>query len=114
MIINRHTAAYYQWGDQADGWHLVQSPEMSVIQERVPAGGSEVRHYHERAWQFFFILSGTATLEVDGQPYTLNAQDGLEVPAGTPHQFINASDDEVVFLVISHPPSHGDRIQVGL
>jgi mannose-6-phosphate isomerase-like protein (cupin superfamily) len=31
------------------------------------------------------------------------------IPAGTPHQIRNDSDGEVHFLVISHPPSHGDR-----
>jgi oxalate decarboxylase/phosphoglucose isomerase-like protein (cupin superfamily) len=36
---------------------------LSVIEEQMPSGASEVRHYHRNAQQFFFILSGQATLE---------------------------------------------------
>jgi len=109
-MINKITAPHYIWGDHCDGWHLVQQPGISVIHERVPAGASEVRHYHNAAWQFFFVLSGTATLEINGKRETLNANDGVEVPPGTPHQLANLSEQAIEFLVISMPPSHGDRI----
>jgi hypothetical protein len=44
--IDIATAEHYVWGDVCDGWHLVKSPSLSVIQERVPPGGAEVKHYH--------------------------------------------------------------------
>ncbi len=111
-MINKETAEHYTWGEACDGWHLVKRTELSVIHERMPAGASEIRHYHTRARQFFFILFGTATLEVEGKRHVLQTQEGLEVPPETPHQMFNESEQAVEFLVISQPASHGDRMPV--
>lgn len=110
MIRSTATAEHYVWGDGCDGWFLVRSAERTVIQERVPPGAAEARHYHTQAWQFFFVLSGEAVLEVDGQIHRLQPQEGVEVPPGTPHQLRNESAHDVHFLVISQPNSHGDRV----
>jgi len=110
VIIDTQNAAHYTWGEVCDGWHLVKSPEISVIQERVPPGAQEVRHTHQQAWQFFYILGGQATFELDSVIYTLNAGQGIEVPPGKAHQLMNRADQDLHFLVISRPPSHGDRI----
>ena len=107
--ISIATAEHYNWGTHCDGWHLVRTPELSVIQERVPPGERETRHLHRRARQFFFILEGEAVLEVAGERHLLRAQGGLEVAPGAAHQFRNESDRDVVFLVISQPPSQTDR-----
>lgn len=97
-------------GEKCDGWHLAKSSGLSVIQERVPNGCSEVRHYHERSEQFFYVLSGIATMEVDGNIYQMTAGSGIHVPARIPHQLSNHQTDDLVFLVVSIPPSHGDRV----
>ncbi len=104
------TAEHYVWGGVCDGWHLLRSPELSVIQERVPPGGRETRHRHGWSRQFFFVLQGEAMLELEGQRHRLTAQTGLEVPPGAAHQLLNESSDEVIFLVISQPPSQADRL----
>ena len=103
------TARHYTWGGRCDGWHLVDRPELSVIQERMPPGTSEVRHRHRSARQFFYVLRGTARLEADGTLHDLAEGEGLEVAPGTPHQMSNASESELEFIVVSHPHSHGDR-----
>lgn len=106
---SKETAEHYTWGGHCDGWHLLKNPELSVIQERMPPGTAEVRHFHHRAQQFFYILSGETLMEVDGRLLTLAAGQGIWIPAGTPHQMKNDSGADVHFLVISQPPSHGDR-----
>lgn len=110
MLVSTANAEHYTWGKRCDGWHLVKHDALSVIQERVPPGQAEVWHYHARARQFFFILEGTATMHVDTETVVLRAGDGLEVPPHVPHQFRNASDGDVVFLVISAPTTRGDRV----
>ncbi|HMD15670.1 MAG TPA: cupin domain-containing protein [Terriglobales bacterium] len=107
--ISKATAGHYIWGNDCDGWHLVKNAQLSVIQERMPAGAAEVRHFHRHAQQFFYILAGEAVMEVDGRPMALTAGEGIWIPAGTAHQMRNDSGDEVHFLVVSQPPSHGDR-----
>ena len=106
-----HAAAeHYTWGNQCDGWHLVKDQALSVIEEQMPAGTSEVLHYHERAQQFFFVLSGEAVMEVDGCNVKLALREGLRILPGVHHRIRNESTEPVQFLVISQPPSHGDRV----
>ncbi len=107
------SAEHYVWGAGCDGWHLVRQPALSVIRERMPAGTSEVRHFHERARQFLYVLSGAAVLEVAGTETSLAAGEGCEVSPGTPHQVFNRTLLDLEFLVVSQPPSHGDRIVCG-
>lgn len=110
--VSTRTAEHYTWGGNCDGWHLLQSPGLSVILERVPPGGSEVRHLHRKSHQFFFVLSGIATLEVDGRALSIGSQEGVSVPPGAAHKLSNLSGQELVFLVVSSPESHGDRVVV--
>ncbi|HWV15765.1 MAG TPA: cupin domain-containing protein [Cellvibrio sp.] len=99
-IASIKTAAHYIWGGNCDGWHLAASSNLSVIQERVPSGSAETRHLHHRAEQFFYILKGVATLEVDGVAHRLQPGEGMHVPAGAPHSLRNEHKQMLEFLVI--------------
>ena len=109
-IVSRGNAEHYRWGEECDGWHLVRSPELSVIEEHMPAGTSEVRHYHVRAQQFFYVLSGELTIELEGQEMVLRGGKGMEIAPGQWHQVMNRSEVEARMLVVSQPMSHGDRV----
>ncbi|WP_409300646.1 cupin domain-containing protein [Peribacillus sp. SCS-155] len=111
MKKSKQNAEHYIWGANCDGWHLVKNEELSVIHERMPSNTSEIRHYHNQARQFFFVLSGTATLEINGERIVLNREEGIEVLPLTAHQMFNESKGDVEFLVISQPASKGDRIE---
>lgn len=112
MKISKQTAEHYIWGDQCDGWHLVKQNDLSVIHEKMPAHTSEVKHYHQHSRQFFFVLSGSATMEIDGKEIVLQPHEGIEVAPLVHHQMFNKSNEEIQFLVISQPISKGDRILV--
>jgi len=109
-MISKDTAEHYSWGDGCDGWHLVKQTELSVIYERMPPGTAEVRHYHQQARQFFFVLSGEATLELDRKRQSIHPFQGVEVPPSIQHQIFNCSSADVQFLVISQPTTRGDRV----
>jgi len=110
--ISHKTAPHYKWADVCDGWRLVDHSELSILEERVPPKGAEVRHYHEKARQFFYILSGEATLEIESHEYKISEGTGMEVPPGSRHRFMNQSDRDVVFLVTSVPSTREDRINL--
>jgi len=110
-LVSLDNAEHFVWGEGCDGWHLVQSTSLSVIQERVPSNCCEVRHLHLKSEQFFYVLSGVATLEVDGAVYKLTDGQGLHVPANVPHQLKNEGLEDLWFVVTSTPPSHGDRVE---
>jgi uncharacterized cupin superfamily protein len=111
---SRAVGQEYGWGDGCQGWHLVRAQNLSVIEERMPPGTREARHWHARARQFFYVLKGTLTLEVEGVTHSLSARTGIELPQGTAHQASNDTAADVEFLVISEPPSHGDRHETDL
>ncbi len=108
-VVGLANAEHYVWGGRSDGWHLLKHDDLSVIRERVPPGAAEVRHRHARSRQFFYVLDGEASLEVDGVTHRLGAGMGLHVPPGAAHQLRNDSPADAHFLVISSPRSHGDR-----
>src|ERR1700722_4560455 len=110
MMINRQNAEHYVWGAGCDGWHLVKTDGLSVIEERMPAGSSEGRHHHVHSRQFFYALEGELTMEVEGREYILGPGDGVEVAPGVRHQALNRGQGDVRMLVISQPRSHGDRV----
>lgn len=110
-IVCTNSAEHYSWGKQCDGWHLVKSESLSVIQEVMPAGTCESKHYHQHAEQFFYILSGTATMLLDNETVILNGNEGVHVKAGMTHQLLNSGQTDLHFIVTSTPPSHGDKIE---
>lgn len=109
-VINRSTAPHYNWAKICDGWRLLDSDDLSVIQERMPPNTAEVVHFHEKAHQMFFVLQGSLTIEVDEEVVRLNVSDALNVEPGQVHQVRNEDDiQDVQFLVISSPTTRGDR-----
>jgi uncharacterized repeat protein (TIGR04076 family) len=109
-IASRENAEHYSWGNLYNGWHLLKSSGLSVIQELVPAGGSEVKHFHVHAHQFFFVLNGEATIELNDTRILVGPQQGVSVPPKMPHRLLNERKQELSFLVVSAPMSHGDRV----
>jgi mannose-6-phosphate isomerase-like protein (cupin superfamily) len=107
--VSRGNAEHYRWGNDCDGWHLVKDAELSVIEEIMPAGAKEIRHHHQRAQQFFYVLAGEVVMEIEGSTTAVAAGSGIRVPAGTRHQIRNPGPGAARFLVVSQPPSHGDR-----
>lgn len=107
--VSAEAAEHYTWGEVCDGWHLVRSEGLSVIEERMPPGAEEQRHFHAKARQFFYVLEGELTMEVEGRPHALGVREGLEIGPGEKHQAKNESARGVRFLVISSPPAQGDR-----
>lgn len=111
-VVGIGDAEHYLWGDGCDGWHLLKHDELSIIHERVPPGKSERKHYHKKSRQFFYVLEGSATLEVEDRSFTLHEHEGIEIAPMTPHRLHNASSNDLIFLVISAPKSHGDRVDL--
>lgn len=108
----RNVANHYNWGGACDGWHLVKRDDVSIIAEKMPPGTTEQMHYHTKARQFFYILSGVATMIFTDEKIVLSDNEGIEIVPGSAHQMANNSEEDVDFLVISIPKSHGDKIIV--
>ena len=111
-ITSIKNAEHYTWGNACDGWHLLKSDSLSVIQERMPPATGEQLHYHHFAQQVFYILSGTATFKAGDHVQMASAGESVHIPANTKHQISNESNADLHFLVISEPKSYGDRVNL--
>lgn len=103
---------HYTWGSNCEAWHLLKSDELSVIKERMPKNTAEVLHYHKNTQQLFYILSGVASFEINGEMFTFKSNDNIHVPKQTLHKISNHGETDLEFLVISQPKSHGDRVDI--
>ncbi len=110
--ISKKNAEHYRWGNNCDGWRLLNLPETGIIQESMPPATSEKEHHHKIAEQFCFIPEGQASIEADGKIYSLKKYEGIEIKPGINHRFFNSSDKTVEFIVSSVPSALNDRYDV--
>lgn len=112
MVLSKRNIPHYAWGENCEGWIFVENANLSVKRERIPAHTSEQLHYHERVQQFFFILKGIATFEIEDETMEIKANEGLHIEAGKKHRIINNSEDDLEFILSSQPTTKGDRINL--
>ncbi len=112
IISAKKNAEHYLWGQNCDGWRLLDSPGLSVIEEQMPANTSEVLHYHHQTQQVFYILSGMATFQLDGEIMQVTANESIHVPCKMLHKISNEQTASLHFLLVSEPTSHADRIDI--
>lgn len=111
-LASRLTAEHYSWGDGCDGWRLLINKEFNVIEELMPPGTAELWHYHRRARQFFYVLSGQLLITTNSGTQAISAMSGLEIAPTVPHRVQNCVREPARFLVISVPPTSADRFNI--
>jgi mannose-6-phosphate isomerase-like protein (cupin superfamily) len=81
-------------------WHVV---EYAVI----PPGASCGQHQHTQTEEIYYILSGTATMHIDGSPVRVHAGDLITCPIGTIHGIANHGSEDMRFFVVEVFPGRG-------
>jgi len=110
VVSKYNSIKHYKWGNDCDGWTLVDEAALSVKQERMPAGTSEALHYHKEAQQFFYILKGNALFEIEQTFSKVHAGEGIHIKAGLKHRIVNNGDEDLEFILCSQPSTAADRI----
>lgn len=81
--------------------------KQSLAEASLPSGRATDRHYHRRSEELYFLLEGTAVMELDGETQAVGPGDAILIPAGAWHQITATSD--VRFLCCCAPPyDHAD------
>ncbi|MDB6151620.1 MAG: cupin protein [Chthoniobacteraceae bacterium] len=79
----------------------------SLAEATVPAGCATQRHFHQAAEEFYFILEGSGSMEIDGEIRQVGPGDAILIPAGAWHTITAVS--ALRFLCCCAPPySHED------
>ena len=66
----------------------------------MPPGFDGFDHYHDTQDELYFVHSGTARFEVDGEDRLVGPGGLVHVASTTHRKFSNAGDDELVVLVV--------------
>lgn len=81
----------------------------SLAEASLPPGGVTQRHYHRASEEFYFILTGTARMELDGQFQDVGPGDAILIPPGAWHQITATGEEDLRLLCCCAPPySHED------
>lgn len=107
--VSKKSEPAFRWREVCDGWTLLESENLHVIQERMPPGTAELLHVHEEVRQLYFVLDGEATVDVGTGRVLLQAWDAIAIAPGRPHRMTNRSSRALEFLVVSSSAPRVDR-----
>ena len=65
-----------------------------------PPGAEGIAHYHEEQDELYFVHSGRARFEVDGDVRELGPGGLCHVEASAPRKVSNIGDDDLVLLIV--------------
>lgn len=111
-VVSAKNAQSYKWRKNCDGWWLKSSGNFTVIEEMMPTGTYEIKHFHSQVEQFFYCLEGELHIEINSKEYILRKNKGISIKAMVAHQVFNRSTQNTRFLVISCPNAHEDRVDL--
>lgn len=76
--------------------------KQSLAEATIPVGGETERHWHKESEEFYFILEGAGTMEIDGETREVGVGDAILIPAGAWHQI--KATQALRFLCCCAPP----------
>jgi mannose-6-phosphate isomerase-like protein (cupin superfamily) len=79
----------------------------SLAEARLPAGSSTQRHHHKISEEFYYLLEGSAVMEIDGRTREVGAGDAILIPPGAWHQ-ITARTGLRMLCCCAPPYDHAD------
>lgn len=76
----------------------------SLAEATLPAGARTERHRHKVSEEMYYLLSGEALMEIDGEERRVVVGDAVLIPVGTRHQITNTGSGDLTFLCTCSPP----------
>ena len=64
-------------------------------------------HKHKVQEQVYHVLDGEGLMEIDGERHVVRKHDVIFLPPGVEHAISNTGLVDLVFLVVTSPPSDG-------
>jgi mannose-6-phosphate isomerase-like protein (cupin superfamily) len=75
----------------------------SLAEARLPPGKATIPHHHKVTEEIYYILSGTASMTLEGETRPVGPGDAIAIPPGRRHTIENTGADELVFLCTCAP-----------
>ncbi|MEZ0274371.1 MAG: cupin domain-containing protein [Roseimicrobium sp.] len=81
----------------------------SLAEATAPAGSATQRHYHKVSEEFYFILEGSGTMDLDEDLREVGIGDAILIPRNAWRQITALSSSSLRFLCCCAPPyAHED------
>jgi mannose-6-phosphate isomerase-like protein (cupin superfamily) len=77
--------------------------KQSLAEATIPVGNSVTEHYHKVLEEFYYILSGTGLMKIDGEEQQVNPGDTVVILPGMRHKITNNGDVPLVLLACCSP-----------
>lgn len=79
--------------------------DVEIYQVVFSPGGStgSSTYKHDNCQEFLIVTSGTVTLWLEDQKYTLGVNDSIEYRSSTPHRVVNETDEDATVIWVSGP-----------
>ena len=71
----------------------------SLAEARVPQGATTLLHYHCRAEEIYYVVSGKGRMRLGEETREIGPGDAVAIPPGEVHQVTNTGAGELVFLI---------------
>ena len=75
----------------------------------MPPGYEGFHHFHDTQDELYFVHSGTARVEVEGEERVLGPGGLVHVASTTPRRISNAGDEDLVLLVVGGKGGYVER-----
>lgn len=75
----------------------------SLAEARLPVRGQTLPHFHPECEEIYYLLEGTARMQVEDDVREVGPGDAIAIPPGARHQITNTGDEELKFLCCCAP-----------
>ena len=87
--------------------------KQSLAEARMAPGTSTTPHYHPVTEEIYFILEGTARMQIEDTTQSVGRGDSIAIPPGSVHQITNTGRETLRFLCMCAPAyEHDDTVLV--
>jgi mannose-6-phosphate isomerase len=84
------------------------APDHKVKRMVVHPGKRLSYQRHAKRSEHWFIVSGTATVTLDGVEHVLGPGQSIDIPLGGAHRIANGGDADLVFIEVQHGTYFGE------
>ena len=108
IIVSREQIAPYVTADGSTIRELLNAANsplanQSLAEATLAPGQKTARHFHARAEEIYFVLSGRGCLTIGEQTRAVQSGDAIAIAAGAPHCIENNGESELRFLCCCAP-----------
>ena len=83
----------------------------SLLINTMNAGVKGAEHKHENNEHCWYILSGSGTMYIEGQPYEIGPEMAVFSPADTMHKIDVGPDEDLTYVLIYAPPGPEQKLK---